>query len=67
MATNRRKERRVLFVRWKNDQNRTELFVNLEIFCLSYVRYDYNTLTDKLSGGQVFENDEIVLQWKPLL
>lgn len=58
--------KRVVLVYWKNEQEQQfEVFSNLKNFCLSYPKYNYNTLNNYLSKGKVpYENEEIHVERK---
>ncbi|MFY0256050.1 hypothetical protein ACDQ55_19090 [Chitinophaga sp. 30R24] len=61
--------RRVVVVHWKNQQDHSfEIFSNLKNFCLSYPKYNYNTLNNYLSKGKIpFENNEVRVERKNII
>ena len=56
--------KRVVILFWKNrDKNRFEIFSNLKNVCLSYPRFNYNTLNNYLSKAKTsYENEEVCIQ-----
>jgi hypothetical protein len=58
--------KRVVVVYWKNQpENPIEFFSSLKNFCLSYLEYNYNTLSNYLSKAKVpYETDKLRLERK---
>lgn len=58
--------RRVVVVYWKsNPENPIEVFSSLKNFCISYQKYNYNTLSNYLSKAKVpYETDEVRVERK---
>jgi hypothetical protein len=64
--TNETINKRVVVVYWKNQpENPIEVFSSLKNFCLSYLEYNYNTLSNYLSKAKVpYETDKVRLERK---
>jgi hypothetical protein len=64
--TNETINKRVVVVYWKNQpENPIEVFSSLKNFCLSYLEYNYNTLSNYLSKAKVpYETDKLRLERK---
>ena len=58
--------KRVVVVYWKNHpKNPIEVFSSLKNFCLSYLEYNYNTLSNYLSKAKVpYETDKLRVERK---
>lgn len=58
--------KRVIVVYWKNHpENPIEVFSSLKNFCLSYIEYNYNTLSNYLSKAKVpYETDKVRVERK---
>lgn len=58
--------KRVVVVYWKNHtENPIEVFSSLKNFCLSYLEYNYNTLSNYLSKAKVpYETDKLRVERK---
>lgn len=58
--------KRVVVVYWKNQpENPIEVFSSLKNFCLSYLEYNYNTLSNYLSKAKVpYETDKVRVERK---
>ena len=58
--------KRVVVVYWKNHtENPIEVFSSLKNFCLSYLEYNYNTLSNYLSKAKVpYETDKVRVERK---
>ena len=56
----------VVVVYWKNHpENPIEVFSSLKNFCLSYLEYNYNTLSNYLSKAKVpYETDKVRVERK---
>ena len=52
-------KKRVVLVHWKR-QMEVEVFSNLKNFCLSYPKYNYNTLNNYLGKERIAYENEIV-------
>ncbi len=61
--------KRVIVVFWKNNtENPFEVFSNLKNFCLSYPRFNYNTISNYLSKAKVaYENQEARIERKNII
>lgn len=67
MAKVTQQRKRIVLIRWK-EQNQVEIFSNLKNFCLSYPRYNYNTLSNYLSKEKIaYENDVIRVERKEII
>lgn len=67
MRENEPKNKRIVLVHWKK-QNETEVFSNLKNFCLSYPKYNYNTLNNYLGKSRIpYENEAIRIERKEIL
>lgn len=64
--TNETINKRVIVVYWKNQpENPIEVFSSLKNFCLSYLEYNYNTLSNYLSKAKVpYETDKVRVERK---
>jgi hypothetical protein len=64
--TNETINKRVVVVYWKNQpENPIEVFSSLKNFCLSYLEYNYNTLSNYLSKAKVpYETDKVRVERK---
>lgn len=62
-------KKRVVVVHWKkHPENPFEVFSSLKNFCLSYSRYNYNTLSNYLSKGKIaYENPDIRIERKNVI
>ena len=69
MGSSSIQNKRVIVVFWKNDNDKTfEVFSNLKNFCLSYVQFNYNTMSNYLSKAKVpYENHEIRIERKIII
>ncbi len=69
MRTSILKEKRVILVFWKKKVDSPfEVFSNLKNFCLSYLQFNYNTLSNYLSKAKVaYENDEVRIERKTII
>lgn len=58
--------KRVVVVYWKNQaENPIEVFSSLKNFCLSYLEYNYHTLSNYLSKAKVpYETDKVRVERK---
>ncbi|MGB4398131.1 MAG: hypothetical protein WBJ10_02090 [Daejeonella sp.] len=58
--------RRVVVVSWKSKPyNTIEVFSSLKNFCISYPKYNYNTLSNYLSKAKIpYETDELRVERK---
>ncbi len=58
--------KRVVVVYWKNRQNDPfEVFSSLKNFCLSYVQYNYNTLSNYLGKEKIaYDNEQVRIERK---
>ncbi|ATP57149.1 hypothetical protein CPT03_12040 [Pedobacter ginsengisoli] len=61
--------KRVVVVFWKNNtENPFEVFSNLKNFCLSYPKFNYNTISNYLSKAKIaYENHEIRIERKNII
>ncbi|MBC9909371.1 hypothetical protein [Chitinophaga varians] len=59
-------EKRVVVIHWKKRQDITfEVFSNLKNLCLSYPKYNYNTLNNYLGKAKTaYENDDVRIERK---
>lgn len=64
--TNETINKRVVVVYWKNHpESPIEVFSSLKNFCLSYLEYNYNTLSNYLSKAKVpYETDKVRVERK---
>lgn len=64
--TSANQNKRVVVVYWKNQsENPIEVFSSLKNFCLSYLEYNYNTLSNYLSKAKVpYETDRVRVERK---
>lgn len=62
-------EKRVIVVFWKNHkENPFEVFSNLKHFCLSYPKFNYNTVSNYISKAKVaYENQEVRIERKGVI
>lgn len=69
MQTSILQDKRVIVVFWKNrEDNPFEIFSNLKNFCLSYVQFNYNTLSNYLSKAKIaYENHEVRIERKNII
>lgn len=69
MQTSILKDKRVIVVLWKKRADAPfEVFSNLKNFCLSYVQFNYNTISNYLSKAKVpYENDEVRIERKNVI
>ncbi len=69
MNTSHTQNKRVVIVFWKNKiENPFQVFSSLKNFCLSYLEYNYNTLSNYLSKRKVaFENDKVRIERKTVI
>src|ERR1700743_1729575 len=67
MDYNAPKEKRIVLIYWKMEKT-VEVFSNLKNFCLSYPRYNYNTLNNYLSKEKIaFENEDVRVERKSII
>lgn len=64
--TSANQNKRVVVIYWKNQpENPIEVFSSLKNFCLSYLEYNYNTLSNYLSKAKVpYETDRVRVERK---
>ncbi|MHA4893543.1 hypothetical protein ACXZ1K_02230 [Pedobacter sp. PWIIR3] len=63
------RDKRVVVVFWKKRiESPFEVFSNLKNFCLSYVQYNYNTISNYLGKAKVpYENDDVRIERKSII
>lgn len=62
-------EKRVIVVFWKKRVDSPfEVFSNLKNFCLSYIQFNYNTLSNYLSKAKIpYENEDVRIERKSII
>ncbi|GAB1462269.1 hypothetical protein [Pedobacter sp.] len=62
-------EKRVIVVFWKKRVDSPfEVFSNLKNFCLSYIQFSYNTLSNYLSKAKIpYENEDVRIERKSII
>ena len=62
-------EKRVIVVFWKKRVDSPfEVFSNLKNFCLSYIQFNYNTLSNYLSKAKIpYENEHVRIERKSII
>ena len=69
MQTSIIKDKRVIVVFWKKKLDSPfEVFSSLKNFCLSYLQFNYNTISNYLSKAKIpYENEEVRIERKSII